>query len=168
MDSAKNIQSPFNNRSNYSRLIYLLITLTLLQFVAYQRLSRSIEETYYAIKGLKSISHYYDDFSSQPHFSYSLEGKIFCAQRDGLVFQFQFFKNQVKSWIWSHQFKELYLKDSQSAPTVVTNFQQKNMKLLWNIPLMGKTYSFSALAYIYRQGSSFLRGHSEVMKEGPC
>ncbi len=168
METDQSVLTSTNNRSIYSRLIYLFLTLSLLQFMAYQRLSSSIEETHYSLKGLKSISRYYDDFSTPSHFPYSLEGKIFCAQREGLTFQFQFTRDQLKSWVWSNQFKELYFSVDESAPTVVTSFQRKNMKLLWNISLMGKTYSFSALPYIFREGPSFLRGHSEVMREGPC
>ncbi len=140
-----------------------------MQFISYQRVARSMERAEYAKQGLSAASRYYDDFSESKTFPYSLGAKTFCAQREGLSFQFQFEKGKLKTWVWKVNDKELYIKDpSTEAPTVITNYQKKENILYWNIQLMGKIYSFSALPYVFEEGASFLRGHSEVMPEGPC
>lgn len=154
-----------NGRSNTTGILFGLLILTLLQFGLAQKITLSLNHLGYAFSGLKSSSQYYDHFENIKDFPYELEGKSFCAERDGLQFQFKFGKVEVRSWIWSNGNKTLYFSQT---PTLITSYLQKGMQLWWNLDLMGKNYSFSAMPFIYPEGGSFLRAHSEIMWEGPC
>jgi len=156
-----------NGRSFTTGIIFTLFALTVVQFILAQKVQQSLDHLQYAYAGFRTSAQYYDDFTSDKTLSYpySLKGKLFCAKRDGLQFQFEFGGQKVKSWIWSIGNKKLYMAQ---APTVVTSYLQKDMLVQWNINFLGKSYSFSALAFIYPEGGSFLRGHSEIMWEGPC
>lgn len=146
-------------------IVLTFFTLTVIQFILIQRVEQSLDHLQYAYAGFKSSARYYDGFDKMIKYPYSLKGKLFCARRDGLQFQFEFGKEKVRSWIWSIGNKKLYMAQE---PTLVTSYLHKDRLLEWNIKFLGKDYSFSALAFIYPEGGSFLRGHSELMWEGPC
>jgi len=159
------MNSPKNKRSFTTSVIFILLALTLVQFILAQRVHQSLDHLQYSYAGFKSSTRYYDHFKNIDLFPYSLVGKVFCAKRDDLQFKFKFGKEKVYSWIWSSGDRDLYLSET---PTLITSYLQKEMQLWWNLNLMGTNYSFSALAFIYPEGGSFLRGHSEIMWEGPC
>lgn len=154
-----------NNRLLKTGILFALLVLTLLQFILAQKVQQSLDHLQYAYAGFKTSAQYYDDFEQMMSSSYTLKGRVFCARREGLQFQFEFGPQMVRSWIWSVGNKKLYMAQE---PAAIGGYLHKDRLIEWNINFLGRNYSFSAIAFIYPEGGSFLRGHRELMWEGPC
>ncbi len=157
-----------NSRQKSSTIFFVLLALTILQFIHIRKSVQTIDSLEDSLIGLMTTQTYYDDLTSLRGNGLDLEeklkGRIFCAYREGLSFKFKFEKQQILTWVTTLSSPKIYITQ-EAKPTLFTNYHREGNQIFWNIELLGNSYSFNGVPILYEDSPSLIRGKTDILIE---